>query len=74
MLHQVLKIHPKDNVLVALTDLKGGGSVHFQGNHITLTHDVQAEHKFAEADLAPEQEIHVWHHCRKSPTTPIRKR
>lgn len=73
MLHQVLKIHPKDNVLVALTDLKGGGSVHFQGNHITLTHDVQAKHKFAEADLAPEQEIYMYGIIVGKALYPIRK-
>ncbi len=60
MLHQILKIHPNDNVLVALTDLQKGGEVIFQGNKITLTHDVQAKHKFAEAPLIPEQEIFMY--------------
>ncbi len=60
MLHQILKIHPNDNVLVALTDLQKGGEVIFQGNKITLTHDVQAKHKFAEAPLKPEQEIFMY--------------
>lgn len=60
MLHQILKIHPNDNVLVALTDLQKGGKVIFQGNEITLTHDVQAKHKFAEDPLKPEQEIFMY--------------
>jgi altronate hydrolase len=60
MLHKILKIHPKDNVLVALTDLKEGEKIYFQGNEILLTYDVQAKHKFAEADLDVDQEIYMY--------------
>src|SRR5690606_17728359 len=60
MSHKFLKIHPKDNVLVALTDLKTGESIVFQGNEITLVHDVKAKHKFAETPLDPGQEIYMY--------------
>src|SRR5690606_37549271 len=60
MLHKILKIHPKDNVLVALTDLQRGEQITFQGNNITLIHDVQAKHKFAEADFQADQEIYMY--------------
>ncbi len=46
MKHKVLKIHPKDNVLVALTDLQAGESVTHEGESITLNQDVAAKHKF----------------------------
>lgn len=42
-----LKIHPADNVLVALTDLPGGTKVSENGHTVTLTHDVAAKHKIA---------------------------
>jgi altronate hydrolase len=46
MKHRVLKIHPKDNVLVALADLKSGESVTHEGNSIILNQAVAAKHKF----------------------------
>ncbi len=52
-----LKIHPSDNVLVALTDLKAGEKISENGKSITLTDAVQAKHKFVENELKPEDEI-----------------
>ncbi len=60
MLHKILKIHPKDNVLVALTDLKKGEKVTYEGKDITLTHDVQAKHKFSESGFAKDQDIYMY--------------
>ena len=54
---QVLKIHPADNVLVALTDLKAGEKVTFNGSTLTLAENVPAKHKFVLNNLAPESEI-----------------
>jgi altronate hydrolase len=47
----VLKVHPKDNVLVALTDLKKGQSIDFGGEVFVLQDDVKAKHKFFTTDL-----------------------
>ena len=44
MKHKVLKVHPKDNVIVALTDLKKGEIVSFQGNEYVLQDDINAKH------------------------------
>ena len=41
-----LQIHPKDNVLVALTNLPSGGSVSFNGDQIALQENIPAKHKF----------------------------
>src|SRR5690606_16073344 len=57
MRHNILKIHPNDNVLLALTDLGVWETVIFEGKQIILTEDIPAKHKFAEDDLAAGTEI-----------------
>jgi len=47
----VLRVHPEDNVLVALSDLKKGEEVEIDGQKFRLTTDVEAKHKFATAGL-----------------------
>lgn len=47
MKHKVLKIHPSDNVLVALTDLKAGDNVQWEGVNYLVTQAVEAKHKLA---------------------------
>jgi altronate hydrolase len=49
---RVLQLHSKDNVLVALADLRSGEQIDFAGRSITLRSDVPAKHKFATRDLA----------------------
>ncbi|MGJ8672899.1 UxaA family hydrolase [Rubritalea sp.] len=56
----VLQIDPRDNVLVALQDLKAGDTVSFKGNDITLTTDIDAKHKFPIADLAAEAKVTMY--------------
>ncbi len=51
MKQQVLKVNPKDNVLVALTDLKKGQEIIFEGESYILLDDVKAKHKFYTTDL-----------------------
>ena len=48
---QVLQLDPRDNVLIALTDLKEGGAVEFGGETFSLPAGVPAKHKFATRDL-----------------------
>lgn len=60
MLHKILKIHSSDNVLVALTDMKAGDTVDYQGNEIKVKYDVPAKHKFAEAEMHPDEEIYMY--------------
>ncbi len=57
MSNRFLKIHPADNVLVALTDLKAGENISYNGSSVTLVHDVQAKHKFVMHSMKPEDEI-----------------
>lgn len=57
MSNKFLKIHPADNVLVALTDLRAGEEISNNGSSIILAHDVQAKHKFVIKAMEPEDEI-----------------
>ncbi|MBL3656097.1 UxaA family hydrolase [Fulvivirga sediminis] len=57
MAHKILKIHPKDNAIVALDDLSAGEKVLYNGKEITLVYAVPAKHKFAESDLTPGDKI-----------------
>ncbi|MDB5229483.1 MAG: altronate dehydratase [Chitinophagaceae bacterium] len=41
-----LKIHPDDNVLVALKDLSSGTSIFYENNEISLHDNISAKHKF----------------------------
>src|SRR5207247_1674998 len=52
MQKKVLKLDSKDNVLIALTDLRKGEQVSFNSQTYTLESDVPAKHKFATEDLA----------------------
>lgn len=51
MNHLVLKVHPKDNVLVALTNLSQGAVVAYNGEDYTLQDAVSAKHKFFVTDM-----------------------
>jgi len=52
-----LQIHPLDNVLVALQDLKKGEVISFKGSDITLTADISAKHKFFMDDMHAGDDI-----------------
>lgn len=53
---KILKVHPQDNVIVALTDLKKGETI----EQYTLTEDIPAKHKFTEAALSPGDAITMY--------------
>jgi altronate hydrolase len=48
---RALKLDPRDNVVVALTDLRKGESVALNGENYSLVSDVPAKHKFVTRDL-----------------------
>jgi altronate hydrolase len=54
---RVLKLSPKDNVLVALADLRKGETIAFNGSAHTLATDVRAKHKFATEPLKPGDDV-----------------
>lgn len=54
---KVLRIHPRDNVAVALTNLRTGEKVSVENQTVLLVSDVPAKHKFALAELAAGGEV-----------------
>jgi altronate hydrolase len=54
---RVLKLDPRDNVIVALTDLRKGENVAVNGESYSLVSDVPAKHKFVTRDLNPGDQV-----------------
>ncbi|MBA4258326.1 MAG: altronate hydrolase [Chitinophaga sp.] len=57
MNRQVIRMHPTDNVLVALTDLEKDTAVEFENQVYTLQDKIKAKHKFYTSDLDAGAEI-----------------
>ncbi|ANI88359.1 altronate hydrolase [Arachidicoccus ginsenosidimutans] len=56
-IYKVIHVHPKDNVLVALQDLKAGENILFNHEHYILKEDIPAKHKFFMNDMQQGDEI-----------------
>ena len=57
MKQRVLKVHPNDNVIVALTNLAKNEIINFNGEAFQLQDNIAAKHKFAAKDFEPGDEI-----------------
>ena len=53
----VLKVHPKDNVLVALKNLAKGETIVFEGQEYVLQDNIPSKHKFFLQDMDQEDEV-----------------
>jgi len=60
MNHKVTKVHPADNVLVALTNLGEGTVVNYDGEDYTIIGKVPAKHKFVTKDIMPGDELYMY--------------
>ncbi|MFY0651743.1 MAG: altronate dehydratase [Cyclobacteriaceae bacterium] len=60
MSKSILRIHPADNLIVALKDLKSGEQFEIEGIQVTLKTDVQAKHKFALNDFAVDDQLFMY--------------
>jgi altronate hydrolase len=60
MNHKVTKVHPDDNVLVALSDLSVNEKVDYKGHEYTLIDRVPAKHKFVMKDMQPGDELFMY--------------
>ncbi len=60
MKHRVAKVHPDDNVLVALTDLQKGEKVVYNSSEFLVSDSVPAKHKFVTEDLQPGDPITMY--------------
>jgi altronate hydrolase len=57
MKQKITKIHPKDNVIVALADLNAGEEVTFKDKSYRVTEFIPAKHKFAVSNLPAGTDI-----------------
>lgn len=57
MKQKVLKVHPDDNVVVALQDLKAGEKVNYQSRTYEIVEDIPAKHKFFERTMNTGDEV-----------------
>jgi altronate hydrolase len=53
----LLKVHPSDNVIVALQDFAAGDEVAYNGHSYHLPENIPTKHKFAERDFAEGETI-----------------
>ncbi|MFT4203905.1 MAG: altronate dehydratase family protein [Chitinophagaceae bacterium] len=60
MKKKVLQITPKDNVLVALQDLKAGEEIDFNGEKYIAQEDIPAKHKMFMQDMEAGDEINMY--------------
>jgi altronate hydrolase len=60
MSQKVLKVHPDDNVIVALQDLPKGEKVTYNGSEYTVVDDIPAKHKFFEHDMKAGDEVFMY--------------
>lgn len=60
MNHRVTKVHPDDNVLVALTTLEKGEKIAYNGDEYLLSDTIPAKHKFVTEELQPGDPITMY--------------
>src|SRR5690606_40503895 len=60
LMRNVLKVHPRDNVLVALRDLEAGATVGTGPDQIPLKQAVPAKHKIALHTIPPGERVHMY--------------
>jgi len=56
----VLKVHPADNVIVALRDLQKDEVIDFEGNQFVMQQKVEAKHKFYTEDIQKGGEVTMY--------------
>ncbi|MFD0796504.1 UxaA family hydrolase [Maribacter chungangensis] len=60
MRHKLIKIHPKDNVAIALVHLTKGELISFEGEKILILSDTKAKHKIALDAVQVDGEIFMY--------------
>jgi altronate hydrolase len=59
-MNKILKIHPGDNVIVALRDLEAGEQYAYDGETFSIRERIPAKHKFYTQDLIEGQEVYMY--------------
>ncbi len=59
-MNNLMKVHPKDNIIVALQDFEAGQAVYLDGQSYILKENIPVKHKFSAADLKPGDFIYMY--------------
>ncbi|RCR69377.1 UxaA family hydrolase [Larkinella punicea] len=73
MQHKLLKVHPADNVIVALQNFQSGEQVDFEGQTYTLPVGVGVKHKFVTEDLQTGDSVIMYGVLVGKATQPIKR-
>lgn len=60
MNNRLVKVHPDDNVLVALANLAKGEKISYRGEEFILQDDIPAKHKFVTANLQQGDIVYMY--------------
>jgi len=60
MKHAIVKVHPKDNVIVALRKLEKGEVVRYESEEFVIQETIPAKHKFTVNEFQPGDEIYMY--------------
>lgn len=60
MSNSVLKVHPDDNIIVALQSFSAGDRIEFEGHTYELLENIPVKHKFSERDFSPGEPIYMY--------------
>ncbi len=60
MQNKLIKVHPSDNVAIALSYLTKGETILFEGDDILILSNTKAKHKITLVDLLPEDKIYMY--------------
>jgi altronate hydrolase len=72
-MQKILQLDPRDNVLIALTDLNQGDQVQFNRNTYSLVSPVTAKHKFATEDLPVGSDVIMYGVLVGKTSQPVKK-
>lgn len=72
-MNKIIRIHPADNVIVALKDLLAGEEVELQGSRWTVEEAIPAKHKFYTTDLPQGGEVFMYGVLVGKTTQPVKK-
>jgi len=58
--YKVIKVHPSDNVIVALEDIPAGASIVYENETYQIVDDIAAKHKFYQSDMQPGDTVTMY--------------
>lgn len=73
LMNKILKIHPADNVIVALKDLEKGERFTWDGEEYEITERIAAKHKFYTQNLPTNGEVYMYGVLVGKTTQPVQK-